>query len=144
MHTRKEQVIDSSKETPVEPDELLLDADADADDTAEVADDVVEVAEDEEIAVDVEEEAAPEAEKKAPRTPSHMAMGKAPPPPKDWRIQGTSPEGLTVTLGRYNSKAEADPDFSRLSADGFYTQIRIVTPNGKVEAGEAPKEAKKR
>ena len=138
---RKERVVESNKETAApESEELLLDADTEVEDVPEGVEEVVEG--EEEVAVESEDEAAPETEKKAPRAGSHMSMGKVPPPPKDWRIQGNSPEGLTVTLGRYNSKAEADPDLSRLTADGFYTNLRIVAPNGKVET--PVKEAKKR
>lgn len=51
---------------------------------------------------------------------------KEPPPPKLWRLEGTSPEGLRVTLGRYVNKEEADPDLERLEEDGFYQKLKIT------------------
>ncbi|HPF37501.1 MAG TPA: hypothetical protein P5081_12400 [Phycisphaerae bacterium] len=51
---------------------------------------------------------------------------KEPPPPKLWRLEGTSPEGLRVTLGRYVNKEEADPDLERLEEDGFYQKLKII------------------
>ena len=51
---------------------------------------------------------------------------KEPPPPKLWRLEGTSPEGMRVTLGRYVNKEEADPDLERLEEDGFYQKLKIT------------------
>lgn len=51
---------------------------------------------------------------------------KEPPPPKLWRLEGTSPEGMRVTLGRYVNKEEADPDLERLEEDGFYEKLKIT------------------
>lgn len=51
---------------------------------------------------------------------------KEPPPPKLWRLEGESPEGMRVTLGRYVTKEEAEPDLERLSEDGFYEKLKIL------------------
>ncbi len=51
---------------------------------------------------------------------------KEPPPPKLWRLEGLSPEGVRVTLGRYVTKEEADPDLERLEEDGFYAKLKIT------------------
>lgn len=51
---------------------------------------------------------------------------KEPPPPKLWRIEGRSPEGLKVTLGRYVSKEEAEVEMNRLADDGFYEKLRVI------------------
>jgi len=51
---------------------------------------------------------------------------KEPPPPKLWRIEALSPEGLKVTLGRYVTKEEAEPEFNRLQEDGFYQKLKMV------------------
>jgi len=50
---------------------------------------------------------------------------KDPPPPKLWRLEGESPEGMRVTLGRYVTKEEAEPDLERLQEDGFYGKLNI-------------------
>ena len=51
---------------------------------------------------------------------------KEPPPPKLWRLEGRSPEGMCVTLGRYVTKEEAEPDLERLADDGFYEKLKIT------------------
>lgn len=145
---RKSATGTAKKKGPaVETDEVPMEGETELEDVATETTEEVEVEEEEELEDEGEEEASEEAgeggeapaEKKAPRGPSHAAMGKAPPPPKDWRITGVTPEGLTVTLGRYVSKSEADPDYSRLMTDGFYRQLKIMTPGGKVEQ-EQPKQ----
>ncbi len=61
---------------------------------------------------------------------------KPPPPPKLWRIEGLSPDGMKVTLGRYVEREEAEPEFARLSEDGFYLKLKIIeSPNPNPEAG---------
>lgn len=55
---------------------------------------------------------------------------KPPPPPKLWRIEGSSPEGLKVTLGRYVTREEAEPEFERLSEDGFYLKLELIESSG--------------
>ena len=63
---------------------------------------------------------------------------KPPPPPKIWRIEGVSPEGLKVTLGRYVEREEAEPEFERLSEDGFYLKLQILeSPEPEEEAAES-------
>ena len=51
---------------------------------------------------------------------------KEPPAPKLWRIEGLSPEKMKVTLGRYHTQEEAEPEFLRLQEDGFYHKITLV------------------
>lgn len=51
---------------------------------------------------------------------------KEPPPPKIWRLEGASPEGMRVTLGRFTTKEEAEPELERLLEDGFYEKLKIV------------------
>ena len=59
---------------------------------------------------------------------------KPPPPPKLWRIEGNSPEGIKVTWGRYVTREEAEPEFGRLSEDGFYLKLKILeSPNPEAE-----------
>ena len=58
---------------------------------------------------------------------------KEPPPEKLWRVEALSPEGLKVTLGRYVTKEEAEPELSRLEADGFYEKIKIIESPPEVQ-----------
>lgn len=58
---------------------------------------------------------------------------KEPPPEKLWRVEAVSPEGLKVTLGRYVTREEAEPEFGRLQADGFYQKIKIIESPPTVE-----------
>ena len=58
---------------------------------------------------------------------------KEPPPEKLWRVEAVSPEGLKVTLGRYVTKEEAEPEFGRLQADGFYQKIKIIESPPEVQ-----------
>lgn len=51
---------------------------------------------------------------------------KEPPPPKRWKVEGTSPEGVRVILGRFTTREEAEPEFERMKQDGFYEKLRIV------------------
>ncbi|MBK8268211.1 MAG: hypothetical protein IPK83_07845 [Planctomycetes bacterium] len=51
---------------------------------------------------------------------------KEPPPPKNWRVEGLSPEGIRVILGRFVTREEAEPEMERLKEDGFYEKIRLV------------------
>lgn len=51
---------------------------------------------------------------------------KEPPPPKNWRVEAQSPEGIRVTLGRFVTKEEAEPEVERIKQDGFYTKVRLV------------------
>ena len=58
---------------------------------------------------------------------------KEPPPEKLWRVEAVSPEGLKVTLGRYVTREEAEPEFGRLQADGFYQKIKIIESPPEVQ-----------
>ncbi len=58
---------------------------------------------------------------------------KEPPPEKLWRVEALSPEGLKVTLGRYVTKEEAEPELGRLEADGFYEKIKIIESPSEVQ-----------
>lgn len=58
---------------------------------------------------------------------------KEPPPPKNWRVEGLSPEGIRVILGRFVTREEAEPELERLKEDGFYQKVRLV------EAADASK-----
>ncbi len=51
---------------------------------------------------------------------------KEPPPPKRWKVEGVSPEGLRVILGRFSTREEAEPELERMKQDGFYAKLRIV------------------
>ncbi len=84
--------------------------------------------------------AAAEKKIEPPKPPEKPAVkrgrpAKPPPPPKLWRIEGVSPDGLKVTLGRYVEREEAEPEFERLSEDGFYLKLKILeSPNPNPEA----------
>lgn len=56
--------------------------------------------------------------------------------PKRWRIVGTSDDGLKVTLGRYETKEEADRDLTRYETDGFYKKITLIP----IKVEEPPEE----
>ena len=51
---------------------------------------------------------------------------KEPPPPKRWKVEGVSPEGIRVILGRFSTKEEAEPELERIKQDRFYDKLRIV------------------
>ncbi|MFQ5410930.1 MAG: hypothetical protein ACE5EC_01480 [Phycisphaerae bacterium] len=61
---------------------------------------------------------------------------KEPPPPKLWRVVGESPEGVKVTLGRYVSREEAEPELVRMREDGFYEKLRMI--DGARVTGNSP------
>lgn len=50
---------------------------------------------------------------------------KAPLPPILWRIVGKSTDGMTVTLGKYRSREDADVDLARFAKEGFYRNVTI-------------------
>lgn len=58
---------------------------------------------------------------------------KEPPPEKLWRVEAVSPEGVKVTLGRYVTKEEAEPELGRLQSDGFYEKIKIIESPPEVQ-----------
>jgi len=45
--------------------------------------------------------------------------------PKLWRIRGKARDGLVVTLGRYETEAEAQIDLQRLTEAGGYRNLEI-------------------
>jgi hypothetical protein len=45
--------------------------------------------------------------------------------PKRWRLRGTASDGLTVTLGRYETSEEAQADAGRLAAGGSYRDLEV-------------------
>jgi hypothetical protein len=45
--------------------------------------------------------------------------------PKLWRIRGRSSDGLVVTLGRYETRPEAQLDFERFNREGRYRDIEL-------------------
>ncbi len=47
--------------------------------------------------------------------------------PKHWRLRGTAADGLTVTLGRYETMEEAQADSNRLALGGAYRDL-VVQP----------------
>lgn len=50
---------------------------------------------------------------------------KPPPPPLLFRIVGKSTDGITVTLGKYPSREEAEPDHARFVKQADYRDIAI-------------------
>ena len=67
------------------------------------------------------------------------------PPTKQWRVQGVSTDGVTVTLGRYDTEASAELDRTRILDGGFYKKVKIVEPPelpAEPEEGEESKESK--
>ncbi len=45
--------------------------------------------------------------------------------PKLWRIRGKARDGLVVTLGKYETEAEAQLDLQRLSDAGGYRDLAV-------------------
>ena len=56
---------------------------------------------------------------------SETAEMKPPPPPILFRIIGKAGDGMTVTLGKYHSLAEAEQDHARLTSQAYYREIAI-------------------
>lgn len=54
-----------------------------------------------------------------------VAQMKPPPPPILFRIVGKSRDGMTVTLGKYQTLVEAELDMVRLSRESFYRDLKI-------------------
>jgi hypothetical protein len=46
--------------------------------------------------------------------------------PKRWRVQGKAADGLTVTLGRYDTEEEAKQELAKFSQEGSYRDIRVA------------------
>ena len=45
--------------------------------------------------------------------------------PKRWRVRGVADDGVTVTLGRYETEKQAKADADRLTKEGMYTDLSI-------------------
>lgn len=45
--------------------------------------------------------------------------------PKHWRLRATATDGLTVTLGRYETEEEAHADSARFAADATYCDLEV-------------------
>ena len=75
----------------------------------------------------------PEPSKPNPAVSKRGRPVKEPPPEKLWRVEAVSPEVLKVTLGLYVTKEEAEPEFGRLQADGFYEKIKIIESPSEVQ-----------
>jgi len=45
--------------------------------------------------------------------------------PKLWRIRGRAPDGLVVTLGRYETEPDAQVDLQRLTESGGYRNLEL-------------------
>lgn len=68
-----------------------------------------------------------------------------PPTPKVWRfrIRGISGDGTTVTLGRFESEAEAKAEYNRLVEEGYYKKLSLKpveppAPTPPADAATAP------
>lgn len=46
--------------------------------------------------------------------------------PKRWRVEGVSDDGQKVTLGKYDTKDEAESDHTRIVDGGFYSDVIIT------------------
>jgi hypothetical protein len=46
--------------------------------------------------------------------------------PKRWRVQGKAVDGLTVTLGRYDTEAEATAERDKLIQEGVYRDVKVA------------------
>ncbi len=113
-----------SKAAPAPADDI------DIKDDDETALDIV----DDEVAVDVPEVAdAGEAPDAGDGAAKRGRAVKEPPPPKNWRVEGLSPEGIRVILGRFVTREEAEPELERIKEDGFYAKVRLV------ETSDSPK-----
>ncbi len=66
------------------------------------------------------------------------AKDKDEPPGKQWSIQAQSPDGVTVTLGKYDTKVGAEADFNRIVEEGIYRKTLIVAPPEGVEQKVEP------
>lgn len=55
--------------------------------------------------------------------------------PKRWRICAVAADGLRVTLGRYDTREEADADFRRLATSSAYRNV-VIEPLAVAPATE--------
>jgi len=61
--------------------------------------------------------------------------------PKRWRVRGKSPaDGLTVTLGGYDTEEEARADCARLVEKGIYRDVTVepIDPTGDAAHETSP------
>lgn len=45
--------------------------------------------------------------------------------PKTWRLRGKATDGMTVTLGRYETEKEAKADCDKFTREGYYTDVAL-------------------
>lgn len=47
-----------------------------------------------------------------------------------WRVRGKAADGVTVTLGSFDTKAEATAEYEKLVKEGYYKKLRVesITP----------------
>lgn len=60
---------------------------------------------------------------------------KPPPPPHGWRLVGKSGDGLLVTLGKYQTREEAEKEMGDHIRKGYYRDIAVRSidpPKAKV------------
>lgn len=60
--------------------------------------------------------------------------------PKRWRICAVAADGLRVTLGRYDTREEADADFRRLATSAYRNVViepLVVAPAPQAEGHTA-------
>ncbi len=54
--------------------------------------------------------------------------------PKYWRVRGVATDGLTVTLGRYETLEQADTDCRQLAMRGGYRDLVVQAIEPKPDA----------
>ncbi len=63
-------------------------------------------------------------------------------PPKSWSIQAKSGDGVTVTLGKFETEESAKADHSRIVDEGYYQKVEIIftppPPDPEGESEETP------
>lgn len=98
-----------------------------------IADDVLEV-------IPLVEPVAGEAVPPGPG--AKRSMGAKEPIPFKWKIIGSSGRFI-LTLFKSVEREDADAQIERLQKDGYYTNLRVVDINEKIEQPPSPKESKK-
>lgn len=67
-------------------------------------------------------------------------------PQKLWRLQGTAPDGLIVTLGRYETAEQAQADHAHFAEQGGYRDLSVKPIEPKPDpppAEDAPQQRHK-
>jgi hypothetical protein len=59
--------------------------------------------------------------------------------PKLWRIRGKAPDGLIVTLGRYDTEAQAEADLQRFVTEQVYRDVAVEAISPRPPGPESPK-----